>query len=311
MAADPAVPTLVWQPTGTSVVLDTAPPALLEACLEAGKLCLELSETPDLAAASAAILLDGSAIAWTLRADGYTLESTAPIAAGTHTLTFTAGTLDLAGNALAALPPIDFDATDTHLWSAPRPGELGIQPGEYAVRSAVGNPFGFKGLPVDPETGFYYVRHRYYDPELGRFLTPDPLGYVDGGNLYQFALNNPINRSDPLGLSPKLFGGYEHAIAEAEAVEAMDAVELRQWAEDKKYEGRQGLSMAVGMVPVIGTGTSLRIAYTGYDPILDQELSSGERALMVGIAVLSLIPADYARGRVSQIPPDEAFWGVR
>ncbi|MDA8021233.1 MAG: hypothetical protein MPN21_27670 [Thermoanaerobaculia bacterium] len=34
----------------------------------------------------------------------------------------------------------------------------------------------------------------------GVFLTTDPLGYVDGPNLYQYALNNPINYSDPMGL---------------------------------------------------------------------------------------------------------------
>ncbi|MDA8021106.1 MAG: hypothetical protein MPN21_27020, partial [Thermoanaerobaculia bacterium] len=34
----------------------------------------------------------------------------------------------------------------------------------------------------------------------GVFLTTDPLGYVDGPNLYQFALNNPVNYSDPMGL---------------------------------------------------------------------------------------------------------------
>ena len=43
--------------------------------------------------------------------------------------------------------------------------------------------------------------HRYYDPEIGRYLTRDPIGYGDGMNVYVYAGNNPINHIDPLGLS--------------------------------------------------------------------------------------------------------------
>src|SRR5690606_17051714 len=61
------------------------------------------------------------------------------------------------------------------------------------------------GLPKDPETGFVYARNRYYDPEMGRFVSADPLGYVDGGNLYQYGLNDPVNGSDPLGVCVPAF----------------------------------------------------------------------------------------------------------
>jgi RHS repeat-associated protein len=50
------------------------------------------------------------------------------------------------------------------------------------------------------ETGLVYARNRYYDPELGRFISVDPMGYVDGPNVYAFAGNDPANLSDPLGL---------------------------------------------------------------------------------------------------------------
>jgi hypothetical protein len=43
-------------------------------------------------------------------------------------------------------------------------------------------------------------RSRWYSPELGRFLSPDPAGYIDGPNLYQAFLGNPVNFSDPYGL---------------------------------------------------------------------------------------------------------------
>jgi RHS repeat-associated protein len=44
---------------------------------------------------------------------------------------------------------------------------------------------------------------RYYDPEVGRFLSPDPIGFLDGLNLYAYCGNNPVGLVDPLGLSPE------------------------------------------------------------------------------------------------------------
>lgn len=41
--------------------------------------------------------------------------------------------------------------------------------------SAVGNPYMWTGRRLDEETGLYYFRARYYEPELGRFLSPDPI----------------------------------------------------------------------------------------------------------------------------------------
>jgi len=51
----------------------------------------------------------------------------------------------------------------------------------------------------DNQTNLHYNRFRYYDPEAGRFLSPDPLGLGQGLNEYRYA-PNPINWCDPLGL---------------------------------------------------------------------------------------------------------------
>ncbi len=57
----------------------------------------------------------------------------------------------------------------------------------------------FQGQYFDVETGLHYNRFRYYDPDVGRFVSQDPIGLFGGVNLYQFA-PNPIEWIDPLGL---------------------------------------------------------------------------------------------------------------
>ena len=50
------------------------------------------------------------------------------------------------------------------------------------------------------EEGLVFFSKRFYDPSLGRWLTPDPSGFTEGSNLYLYVLNNPLNRLDLFGL---------------------------------------------------------------------------------------------------------------
>jgi RHS repeat-associated protein len=63
-------------------------------------------------------------------------------------------------------------------------------------------PFGFAGGLYDRDTQLVHFGERDYDPKTGRWTTRDPFGFNAGdANLYGYVLNDPINSSDPAGLS--------------------------------------------------------------------------------------------------------------
>ena len=64
----------------------------------------------------------------------------------------------------------------------------------------VAQPLRFQGQYEDGETGLFYNRYRYYDPDVARYVTQDPIGLLGGPNSYQYA-PNPILWIDPLGLA--------------------------------------------------------------------------------------------------------------
>jgi RHS repeat-associated protein len=70
------------------------------------------------------------------------------------------------------------------------------------LQNKVNQPLRFQGQYYDDESGLHYNRHRYYDVEVGRFTTQDPVRLAGGTNLYQYAAN-PIRWIDPTGLTAK------------------------------------------------------------------------------------------------------------
>jgi RHS repeat-associated protein len=76
----------------------------------------------------------------------------------------------------------------------------------YDIRdtSDYSNPYYFTGRELDTldngDLKIMNYRHRYYDTYAGRFTTHDPLGYVDGMNLYEYGKTNPVLLTDPMGL---------------------------------------------------------------------------------------------------------------
>jgi len=70
-------------------------------------------------------------------------------------------------------------------------------------QSAYGVRHLFTGQQWYQEIGLYDLRNRFYSPDIGRFLQPDPIGFRgDRTNLYRYCENNPVTRWDPFGLWP-------------------------------------------------------------------------------------------------------------
>jgi RHS repeat-associated protein len=85
--------------------------------------------------------------------------------------------------------------------------EVWRDPGAQQMRP-VESPFRLLGQYADEETGLCYTRFRYFDPEVGRWCSPDPLGFIGGENLYAFD-SNPALDADPFGLKGGRRGSTE------------------------------------------------------------------------------------------------------
>ena len=96
------------------------------------------------------------------------------------------------------------------------------------------NPLRYRGYYYDSETRLYYLQSRYYDPELGRFLSHDVIFDTDAGlqgfNLFAYCGNNPICRTDVSG-------------TDSDKNEDLDLVD------DEMYTLGGGISIASGCGP--------------------------------------------------------------
>lgn len=86
-------------------------------------------------------------------------------------------------------------------------GDFELISSAQAAAPAFAMPLRMAGQYADQETGLYYNVYRYYDPQQGRYITPDPTGLAGGENSYQYAASDPMSKIDPLGLFeiPKTF----------------------------------------------------------------------------------------------------------
>ncbi len=186
---------LTWDQTADTVLADTAPPEVSHVLLRGTGLEIGFTEPVTAPNVETAVLIDGQSRTWISSGEGE-IWTTTDLTAGDHTLSLAATPLDLAGHPLAEAFERTFRIEPSLLslivYRKPDPSKL--------PTSATDTALTFQGLELDAETGLLYVRNRYFDPELGRFITADPMGYPDGPSGYAFGDGDSVNGRDPMGL---------------------------------------------------------------------------------------------------------------
>jgi RHS repeat-associated protein len=202
-----------------------------------------------------------------------------------------------------------------------------LDPAGATVRtvSSYGNPYTFTGRRLDDETGLYHYRARYYDSELGRFVSRDSLGYVDGLSLYRgyfvpngldpFGLRNILDSIDYyLGIS-RMF----HATAPVGAEKRREGMDRSPTHPvTKKYQDDAGsiakgyfintpVNVVIGCWEVVihplGTAEGVYFMVTmpreAFDLIKDDIAAKAQnpegQGELAGEVVLSLTPAQFAK----------------
>ncbi|OWK30950.1 DUF4123 domain-containing protein [Sphingomonas mucosissima] len=133
------------------------------------------------------------------------------------------------------------------------------------LHATVAQPLRLPGQYADEEFGLtlHYNRFRFYDPALGRYISPDPIGFAGGLNLYTYAGGDPVNRADPLGL------WWKAALTIAAGVVAAVAV--------------VALAPITGPLLIIAAGAAAGAAASMMNEALNQETFCASCILLAGI----------------------------
>ena len=130
-------------------------------------------------------------------------------------------------------------------------------------RLAYANPFRYRGYYYDSITKLYFLQSRYYDPEVGRFISQDSVEYADpeainGLNLYAYCGNNPVMNVDPTGYGFITFLWILTGILLAGVLSGVGAVSNASEDENKwgAFLGGfvNGVISAVGVAAGVATG---------------------------------------------------------
>lgn len=159
----------------------------------------------------------------------------------------------------------------------------------------------YAGQYTDQETGLQYLRARYYDPNTGQFLTRDPI-VAQTMDPYGYALNNPVNATDPTGLfclTGKNPNGTCRSITRGTASKADDIWDATggkgaTWIADNVPSG----TYSVRSCPLFGC---LQVLY-------DTEARRARARYGLGLAIDPL-SGSYSTSRVARRRTSEAFIG--
>jgi len=159
--------------------------------------------------------------------------------------------------------------------------------------STLENPYTYTGREFDTETGLYYYRARYYDPNTGRFNREDPLFAgkpfpsinPKSSHLYTYALNNPTTVTDPSGLEPC----PDLGISEYGLVKTLQVI---LEALGKKVGAIGGLSLEVGEASVV--------AAQGIVPLIERNRKLNQAVEASGLSKADIEYGGYFRKTVQE-----------
>jgi RHS repeat-associated protein len=148
------------------------------------------------------------------------------------------------------------------------------------------NPFKYTGEVYDEETGLYYLRARYYDPSIGRFLNEDTYeGQIDNPlslNLYTYVVNNPLIYSDPSGNDHQYSQNqYNYLMGLLEKGSLSEARWANQQLEDERlYIDKANPSEVLTLSEAIRADANAREDYTS-EFIMDTVISAGVDGIVI------------------------------
>ena len=160
------------------------------------------------------------------------------------------------------------------------------------------NPFRYRGYYYDNETRLYYLNARYYDPSIGRFISPDVLtildetrGQINGLNLYMYCNNNPIMYVDPNGcfaISALIIGAIIGICVGLGAAAYLDSKDGQMFNGDIKWYDYLGVAVLGGIIGA-GIGIFATTTFSASIPVFGLVNSGGVLSFgVVGSTTLAI-----------------------
>ncbi|WP_197466015.1 RHS repeat-associated core domain-containing protein, partial [Chromobacterium sp. F49] len=150
-------------------------------------------------------------------------------------------------------------------------------------------------------------RHRYYDPEIGRFISRDPIGLMGGINIYDYA-PNPLNWLDPLGLSSTVLNKDLGGVV-GDKMQAHHVIPEEIWGKKKSfldaigYQGQRDKAPNGVLLPdsqktaqTMGKKVYHCGSHANYSQLVEEKLSRIQNRYESGA-----ITADQAKNQVSSL----------
>lgn len=195
------------------------------------------------------------------------------------------------------------------------------------------NPFRYRGYVWDDESGYYYLRSRYYQPQLERFINADKNISIARGlmgtNFFIYCENNPISRYDPSG-NVWVYNGiryaYDGSMADFHRAEqGLSPLAYRRATMNAPKGGTYVTKTVQGNRPYVATITKtskyvpsneiISLKASKYDESVnpmawDATATVGELGLAVWSAVSKVVAVQYLGGIVGWVFAPNSAWGA-